>query len=62
MIPQETIELAGKLYETYCKSVGGKAWNGDRLPTWEEFYSDETKRLQSDGWVDVAMEAIKLLK
>jgi len=23
-------------YEAYCKSCGGKAFNGDPLPTWED--------------------------
>lgn len=49
-----TEKLAAKLYEAYCEAVGGKAFNGDPLPSWREFRDDETKRLQSDAWVVVA--------
>ena len=51
-------KLAGQLYETYCKSVGGKAFNGDPLPDWKTFRADPSKKKQSDAWVDVAHEAI----
>jgi hypothetical protein len=27
-------DLAALAYETYCKAVGGKAFNGDPLPSW----------------------------
>lgn len=37
-------------YTAYCEAVGGKAYNGDTLPTWEEFAKDETKRTQADAW------------
>ena len=49
--------LAGDLYDTYCAAVGGKAWNGDALPTWTEFRADPKKKLQSDGWLTVAKTA-----
>lgn len=52
-------ELAGRLYAVYCESVGGKAFNGDALPTWQRFRADPTKRKQSDAWVRVAAEAIQ---
>lgn len=52
--------LAGKLYTTYCEGVGGVAFNGDMLPTWEEFRADDSKRKQSDAWVHVATNAINL--
>jgi hypothetical protein len=29
-------ELGGLAYETYCKAIGGKSFNGDPLPTWAE--------------------------
>lgn len=51
-------ELAAELYSTYCQSVGGVAYNGDPLPTWEEFIADPAKATQAEGWVDVAREAI----
>ncbi len=55
-------ELAGKLYEKYCESVGGVAFNGDPLPTWIEFRADEAKRQQSNAWVDVAVAAMVYCK
>lgn len=54
MDPESKEMLAGILYEVYCKSVGGIAWNGDPLPSWNEFSKDETKKKQADGWRDVA--------
>lgn len=56
-----TERLAADLYETYCASVGGLAWNGDTLPSWEEFRADPKKQKQSDGWMAVAVRAIELL-
>lgn len=56
MITLET--LAGKLYEEYCKAVGGKAFNGDVLPDWNSFRADPSKQKQSDAWVAVARQAI----
>jgi hypothetical protein len=54
-------ELAGRLYNAYCAGVGGKAFNGDPLPTWIEFRADPSKRKQSDAWMLVAKEAIQLI-
>ena len=51
-------ELAGKLYTAYCASVGGKAFNGDALPSWDAFRADPAKTKQSQAWVDVAAEAV----
>lgn len=50
-------EIASHLYETYCKSVGGKAFNGDPLPGWFEFSRDPSKQKQANAWMDVAIEA-----
>lgn len=41
-------------YELYCEKVGGKAFNGDPLPDWEEFASDPNKITQADAWIAVA--------
>ena len=41
--------LAKEMYTTYCEAVGGKAFNGNPLPTWEEFRADELKQLQSNA-------------
>ena len=52
--PAEVVEFAGKLYEAYCVAAGGKAFNGDDLPKWAEFYADDEKKTQSSAWVVVA--------
>lgn len=54
--------LAGQLYEAYCEAVGGKAFNGDPLPKWEQFRADPSKKKQSDAWVKVAETASEALK
>jgi hypothetical protein len=33
-------EIASMLYTEYCIAVGGLAFNGDSLPSWEEFSND----------------------
>jgi len=52
-----TTELAGIIYEKYCHSVGGKAFNGDPLPSWGEFLSDPKKQKQAQAWIDAAEAA-----
>lgn len=58
MIDKET--LAKKMYDKYCASVGGKAFNGDNLPTSEEFFNDSTKQKQANAWRDAAQVAIDI--
>jgi hypothetical protein len=53
--------IAQELYTTYCASVGGVAFNGDPLPTAQEFFSDPTKKKQSDAWLATAQRAMDLL-
>lgn len=50
----KTEELAREAYDVYCAAVGGKAWNGQPLPTAEEFFTDSAKKLQADAWRAVA--------
>jgi hypothetical protein len=50
--------LAERLYAAYCKAVGGVAFNGDPLPTWEEFAADPKKRKQADAWRAAAEVAL----
>lgn len=50
-------KIAGQLYAVYCKAVGNVNFQGDTLPTWEEFRADPNKKKQSDAWVEVASEA-----
>lgn len=53
--------LAGVLYEAYCSAVGGKAFNGDQLPSWHVFSSDPQKLKQADGWREVARTSLDKL-
>ena len=43
-------QVAALLYTTYSEAVGGVAFNGDKLPTWEEFSADPAKKKQADAW------------
>lgn len=53
--------IAEELYRVYCEAVGGVAFNGDPLPSWQEFYADPNKKKQSDAWLVAADRAIQLL-
>lgn len=50
-------ELAYLLYDEYCAAVGGKAFNGDKLPSSNEFFTDESKMKQANAWREVAIVA-----
>ncbi len=50
-------QLAEKLYEGYCADVGGKAFNGDPLPSWEKFSADPSKQVQVNAWRKIAATA-----
>jgi len=52
-------ELAEIMYEEYNKAVGGKAFNGDPLPSWEDFYPHPDKQKQVNGWIASAKAAMK---
>jgi len=54
-------ELAHVIYDEYCAAVGGKAFNGDTLPTSGEFFTDSTKNKQADAWRASAAAAIDYL-
>lgn len=60
-VPFSKEDLAHRLYDDYCKAVGGKAFNGDSLPPSSEFFADETKQKQADAWRVVADTATKIL-
>lgn len=47
-------ELAMLMYDNYCMAVGGKAFNGDKLPTSKDFFSDDSKKLQVNAWKSAA--------
>lgn len=53
--------LAKKVYDTYCKAVGGKAFNGDPLPHSSEFFNDPTKERQANAWRKALDEPYVLL-
>ena len=55
------LELAEILYEANKKAVGGKAYNGDPLPTWAEFYADPNKKRQIGGWMAASEAALGYL-
>lgn len=54
--------LAGLLYTKYCDSVGGVAFNGDKLPGWAEFSVDPKKEKQIFAWLDVAIAAERAVR
>lgn len=63
MNPVNSLEqLAHKLYDEYCHTVGGKAFNGEDLPKAKQFFADESKQKQADGWRSVAKLAYKYLR
>ena len=51
---------ANLLYSVYCEAVGGVAFNGDPLPSWEDFAADPNKKRQSDAWRSVAVQSREL--
>lgn len=54
----EAVDFAGELYAVYSDAVGGVNFQGDALPTWDEFRADQNKVDQSDAWVVVAQHVI----
>ncbi len=59
MLDEET--LAHIMYDAYCEAVGGKAFNGDSLPSSKEFFKDRSKTKQADAWRVCAKKAFDLL-
>jgi len=55
----DEVKLAGVMYTAYCAAVGGVAYDGKPLPSWQEFSVDPVKKKQSDGWVAVAKAMIE---
>jgi len=54
--------VAGRLYDEYCKAVGGLAYDGKPLPVWHVFYSDSAKRKQANAWIHIAGLAEDIIK
>lgn len=42
--------LAEIAYTAYCEAVGGVAFNGDALPTWEQQRQREDQKIP-DAWI-----------
>ena len=53
--PEDIAVKAARMYDAYCAAVGGVAFNGDRLPDWNTFRSDESKAKQSNAWIEAAL-------
>lgn len=53
--------IAELIYTEYCKEVGGKAFNGDLLPSWSDFIKDPSKEKQCLGWIAAADKVMKFL-
>lgn len=58
---EKTEELARLMYDNYCEAVGGKAFNGDPLPSSGEFFSDTSKTKQANAWRIASETAIGYL-
>jgi hypothetical protein len=54
--------VAELMWKAYCRAVGGKAFNGEILPTWQMMVNDPSKKLQVEGWLSAADAAIEDLQ
>jgi len=54
---EELLSITERAYTAYCEAVGGKAFNGDPLPSWKEFAADPAKQLQANAWVQALAAA-----
>lgn len=50
--------IAKELYDAYGEGVGGVAFNGDPLPSWEVFIADTAKTKQAQAWLKAADRVI----
>lgn len=62
MTSEQVKEAAMIAYDAYNEAVGGVAWNGDKLPPADEFFADEKKTTQSNGWIVAASAVINYAK
>jgi hypothetical protein len=58
---EQSGDLAKTIYEAYCVGVGGVAYNGDKLPSAEDFFADKGKEKQVNGWRVAANAAYAFL-
>lgn len=54
-MPKELAQLA---WDAYSEAVGGKSWNNDPLPPWDEMVADERKQRIVAAWRKAA-EAVR---
>lgn len=57
--PENVVLEARELYDIYCAAVGGKAFNGDPLPSWDEFQADPKKLKQVQAWCEAGSHAAR---
>lgn len=51
-------KLGQTAWDTYNLNVGGKAVNGDPLPTWEQLKADPKRTHIVTGWISAAQAAV----
>jgi hypothetical protein len=56
-LSDSTLELGGVAYTAYAAAVGGKAFNGDPLPTWKAMVADPAKERLVEAW-SIAADAV----
>lgn len=57
------VDHAAKVgWDAYKEAVGGKTYNGDPMPTWEELCEDETKAGIVKAWEAAGQAVWKLAK
>lgn len=61
LIETQVERLAHAQYAAYCEHVEWKAFNGDPLPKAEEFFADESKQKQADGYRTQARRSLEML-
>lgn len=52
-------KLAGELYETFNKALGGLDPGGQPFPTWEQYSNNEFLKVRVEAWLAVAESVIK---
>ena len=57
VLPKLTLKRGGVAYTAYSHAVGGKAFNGDPLPTWGTLRSDPKKQHLVEAWC-IAADAV----
>lgn len=53
------ISLGRAAFEAYVKSVGGKTWDGNDIPGWDDPKMTDKVR---DGWIAAALQIVKIIE